>query len=107
MSCTILKRNHFTDPTITAAEDEFFRGWQAFLDHIGPEGLDVLEAPSLRRIIDGKQLADAMGVKPGKWMAKALDVCVAWQLRHPYATDPAGAIEEVRARKKELEIPGS
>ena len=102
----MLKRNYLTGSTTTVVDDEFLRGWQTFLDHIGPEALDVMEAPILRRLIDGKQLADAMGIKPGKWMAKALDICVAWQLRHPDATDPAGAVEEVKARKQELEIPG-
>jgi hypothetical protein len=64
-----------------------------------------MEAPSLKRIIDGNQLAKALGVNPGKWMAKALEVCVAWQLRHPDATGPAGAVVEVSKRREELGIP--
>ncbi|KAI1134470.1 hypothetical protein F5Y05DRAFT_417112 [Hypoxylon sp. FL0543] len=84
-------------------QDEFLRNWQRFLDHL--QELDVMEAPSLKRLIDGTQLAKALGVKPGKWMAQALEVCVAWQLRHPEATDPAGAIEEVQSRRAELGIP--
>ncbi|KAI1409065.1 hypothetical protein F5Y13DRAFT_182299 [Hypoxylon sp. FL1857] len=83
--------------------DEFLRKWQRFLDHL--HELDVMEAPSLKRIIDGNQLAKALGVKPGKWMTQALEVCVAWQLRHPEATDPAGAVEEVRSQRAELGIP--
>lgn len=83
--------------------DEFLEGWQLFLDHL--QELDVMEAPSLKRLIDGTQLAKALGVKPGKWMAQALDVCVAWQLRHPEATDPAGAVEEVDSKRDELGIP--
>ncbi|KAI8956693.1 hypothetical protein F5Y11DRAFT_139556 [Daldinia sp. FL1419] len=82
---------------------EFLGKWQAFLDHL--QELDVLEAPSLKRLIDGTQLAKALGVRPGKWMAQALEVCVAWQLRHPEATDPAGAVEEVDGRRAELGIP--
>ncbi|KAI0148245.1 hypothetical protein F4776DRAFT_306363 [Hypoxylon sp. NC0597] len=85
-------------------QDEFLRKWQRFLDHL--QDLDVMEAPALKRIIDGTQLAKALGVKPGKWMAQALEVCVAWQLRHPDATDPAGAIEEVQSKRAELGIPG-
>ncbi|KAK6853624.1 poly A polymerase head domain-containing protein [Apiospora arundinis] len=84
-------------------EVEFLAGWQLFLDHL--RELDVVEAPLLKRIIDGTQLAKALGVRPGRWMTQALDVCVAWQLRNPEATDPAGAVEEVRSKKDELGIP--
>jgi hypothetical protein len=89
--------------TFAAANDEFLGEWQLFLDYL--QELDVINAPSLKRIIDGTQLAKALGVKPGKWMAKAMEVCVAWQLRHPNVTDPAGAVEEVSSRREELEIP--
>ena len=82
--------------------EKLLAGWQVFLDHL--QSLDVMEAPSLKKIIDGTQLAKALGVKPGKWMAQALDVCVAWQLRNPEETDPSGAIEEVRSKKDELGI---
>lgn len=63
-----------------------------------------MDAPHAKRLIDGRQLAAALGVKPGKWMAKALDVCMAWQLRNPGEADPAGAVEEVRRRREELGI---
>lgn len=85
-----------------ADAEKLLAGWQAFLDHL--QTLDVMEAPSLKKIIDGTQLAKALGVKPGKWMAQALDVCVAWQLRNPEETDPSKAIEEVRSKKEELGI---
>lgn len=84
---------------------DFLGEWQLFLDHL--QEMDVLGAPSLKRIIDGTQLATALGVKPGKWMAGALDACVAWQLRNPGVTDPAGAVEEVNSRRKELGIPST
>ncbi|KAK8128711.1 CCA tRNA nucleotidyltransferase- mitochondrial [Apiospora sp. TS-2023a] len=84
-------------------EKDFLKGWQMFLDHL--QELDVMEAPLLKRIIDGTQLAKALGVRPGRWMTQALDVCVAWQLRNPDATDPAGAVEEVRGKAEELGIP--
>lgn len=87
----------------TVNYEGFLGGWQAFLDHL--EELDVMEAPTLKRLIDGTQLAKALGVKPGKWMAQALEICVAWQLRHPEATDPAGAVEEVDSKRKEIGIP--
>ncbi|KAI8949654.1 hypothetical protein F4801DRAFT_590930 [Xylaria longipes] len=91
--------------TSSRNNDDFLRDWQLFLEHL--QALDVLEAPSLKRIIDGNQLAKALGVKPGKWMAGALEVCVAWQLRHPDATDPAGAVEEITRRRQKLGIPSS
>lgn len=80
----------------------FLSGWEAFLDHLTK--LDVYEAPSLKRLLDGRQLAKALGTKPGKWTGPALEVCVAWQLRNPTAKDPSGAVEEVRRRKEELGV---
>lgn len=85
------------------SREEVLLEWQAFLDHL--EDLDVMDAPSIKRLLDGTQLAKALGVKPGKWMAKALDVVMEWQLRHKGVTDPAGAVEEVRSRREELQIP--
>jgi len=89
----------------TADNDHFLREWQMFLDHL--QELDLMNVPSLKKIIDGTQLANALGVKPGKWMAKALEVCVAWQLRHPDAIDSTGAVEEVNNRREELGIPSA
>ncbi|KAK4221629.1 putative mitochondrial precursor of tRNA nucleotidyltransferase [Podospora fimiseda] len=76
--------------------------WQQFLDHLVE--LDVMNVPSLKRLIDGKQLSEALGVKPGKWTGEALEVVMAWQLINPGVEDPAGAVEEVRKRKDELRI---
>jgi tRNA nucleotidyltransferase (CCA-adding enzyme) len=76
--------------------------WQRFLDHLVE--LDVVDAPNLKRLLDGRILAKELGVKPGKWMSAALDVTTAWQLRNPGVTDYAGAVEEVRKRKDELGI---
>lgn len=99
----VLEANNQTlgDP---AARDEVLAGWQKFLDHL--HELDVLEAPSLKRLVDGKMLSKALGVKPGKWMTPAMDVCMAWQLRNPGVTDTADAIKEVRQRAAELGIVG-
>ncbi|XWW95681.1 hypothetical protein V2A60_003648 [Cordyceps javanica] len=83
--------------------DAFVGEWQKFLDHLVE--IDVMDAPQLKRLLDGRELAKALGVKPGKWTGQALDVCVAWQLRNPNETDPTPAIEEVRQRRKELGIP--
>lgn len=85
------------------SRDAFVAEWQQFLDHLVE--LDVVDAPQLKRLLDGRTLAAALGVKPGRWTGQALDVCIAWQLRNPDATDPAPAIEEVQKRRKELGIP--
>ncbi|KAH8879445.1 poly A polymerase C-terminal region-like protein [Thozetella sp. PMI_491] len=76
--------------------------WQRFLDHL--VALDVTEAPSIKRLVDGTFLAKELGVRPGKWMSAALDVVMVWQLRNPESTDTTGAVDEVRKRKKELGI---
>lgn len=78
------------------------REWQGFVDYL--EELDVMDAPHIKRLLDGKQVAAALGIRPGKWMGAAMDVCMAWQLRHPGETDAAGAIAEVRQRAVELGI---
>ncbi|GKT45497.1 CCA tRNA nucleotidyltransferase, mitochondrial [Colletotrichum spaethianum] len=83
---------------------DFLSGWQTFLDRLAK--LDVMDAPSLKRRVDGRMLAKELGVRPGRWMGQALDVCVAWQLRHPDEMDLAGAIDEVRRRAGELGIQG-
>jgi tRNA nucleotidyltransferase (CCA-adding enzyme) len=76
--------------------------WQRFLDHLVE--LDVVDAPSIKRLVDGRILAKELGMKPGKWTGPALEVAMAWQLRNPDATDYSGAVEEVRERKDELGI---
>lgn len=82
---------------------DFLSGWQAFLDHLAK--LDVYGVTTLKRLLDGRQLAKALGVKPGKWTGQALEMCVAWQLRNPGVTDVSGAVEEVQQRREELGIP--
>ena len=80
-----------------------FTEWQAFLDHL--EEMNVMDAYSIKPLINGSRLSQAIGAKPGMWMKEALDVCMAWQLRHPEASEHSGAIEEVRSRSEELKIP--
>jgi hypothetical protein len=72
--------------------NEFIQGWEKFLKHLAV--LDIYDAPNLKRIIDGRALAKALGIPPGIWMGKALDICMAWQLRNPAETSPEGAIQE-------------
>lgn len=79
-------------------------GWKRFLDHL--ETLNLMDAPSIKPLVDGRRLLQTLEIKkPGRWMASALDICMAWQLRNPDEEDPAEAIEEVRRRKEELGIP--
>lgn len=81
---------------------EIRREWQVFVEQI--QKLDLMEAPAIQPLVDGRMLSASFGIKPGRWLAPALDVCMAWQLRNPHETDPAGAVEEVRRRKEELGI---
>ncbi len=83
--------------------EPFLVKWQEFLDHI--VDMDLIEAASFKRIIDGKQLSKELNAKPGVWMAPALEVVMAWQFRNPTATDPQGAIDEVMSKAAELKIP--
>jgi hypothetical protein len=65
-----------------------------------------MDAPSIKSIIDGKQLSKELGgLKPGIWVGPALRVCMEWQLRNPGVDNYEGAVEEVRRRAEELKIP--
>ncbi|KAL9586985.1 MAG: hypothetical protein Q9203_003669 [Teloschistes exilis] len=64
--------------------------------------LDLLEAYQMKPLITGDILSKALEEKPGKWMSKALEMVIAWQLRNPDETDPDAAITEVMSRKKDL-----
>ena len=67
--------------------------------------MELMDASTFKSIVDGTMLVKALGAKPGPWTKGALDVCMEWQLRNPGATDPQGAIDDVRARSVELKIP--
>lgn len=89
--------------TYSKDHETVISGWQQLLDHLDEMG--VMDAPSWKPLVDGKILSKSLGVKPGIWMKDALNVCMAWQFRNPKVTDPSAAIEEVRARAGELNIP--
>ena len=74
-------------------------GYAAWLSTIKELGL--LDAPSLKPIVNGKQLCDAFGAKNGPWLKKALNFVIEWQLRNPDETNVVTAIEEVKQRRKE------
>jgi tRNA nucleotidyltransferase (CCA-adding enzyme) len=88
---------------VAAGHGMIIAGWQQLLDHFDDMG--VMDAPSWKPLVDGKILSQSLGVKPGVWMKDALNVCMAWQFRNPEVTDRTAAVEEVRARAKELNIP--
>lgn len=58
--------------------------------------LDLFDTHTIKPLIDGKTLSAALSTKPGPWMGPALDILVAWQLRHPDIADPTAAIEEIK-----------
>lgn len=103
-SCSALHTFDMRDlAKTTSVIQEIQISWKEFLNHL--EKLDVMEAPSMKPLIDGRTLLEALSIKkPGKWMSPALDICMAWQLRNPGETNPAGAFEEVRKQKDELGI---
>jgi len=70
------------------------RKYTHFLTHLTT--LNLLEVYTLKPLLDGKALAKAIGAPPGPWMKDALDVVMAWQLRHPDDANPEEAIEEVK-----------
>lgn len=82
----------------------FAAGWREFLDHL--DELHVTNAPSMKPLVDGGMLVKTLGVKPGRWLGKALDACLVWQFQNPGVEDPEELIREVDRRRSELEIPG-
>lgn len=79
-----------------------FAGFAAFLSRF--KGLNLLDAYLLKPIVGGKQIRRSLSAKDGPWLKCALDMVMAWQLRHPDETDPQCAINEVVNRKHELDI---
>ncbi|KAH9845144.1 putative tRNA nucleotidyltransferase poly(A) polymerase family protein, partial [Teratosphaeria destructans] len=76
------------------------RNYTSFVLHL--RELKILEAYTLKPLLDGKALAKALSTPPGPWMKDALDVVMAWQLRNPDSASAEEAIEEVRQKRGEL-----
>jgi len=68
-----------------------------YLDELG-----LQSAYDLKPIVDGKALAEALGTRPGPWMKDALDIVMAWQLRHQDTATKEDAIEAVKNKHGEL-----
>ncbi|KAI7067298.1 hypothetical protein KC352_g42942, partial [Hortaea werneckii] len=73
------------------------RNYTSFLQHL--QTISVLDAYSLKPLLDGKALAKALNTPPGPWMKDALDVVMAYQLRNPDTTDTDAAIEAVKQKR--------
>ncbi|KAL8709940.1 MAG: hypothetical protein Q9220_005390 [cf. Caloplaca sp. 1 TL-2023] len=84
------------------AEDphELLQGYAAWLANL--KDLDLLNADQLKPLVKGNELSKDLAVKEGPWVAKALEMVVAWQLRNPGVTDPADAISEIKSRRRDL-----
>lgn len=76
----------------------------SFLEYV--QELNLLDAYSLKPILDGKALTKALGVPTGPWMKDALDVVMRWQLRNPGSKETSEAIEQVRIAKDRTQSPG-
>lgn len=57
---------------------------------------------SLKPLINGRDLKDALEVKQGPWVNQALEMVINWQLRNPNRSDKKGPMDEVVSRKNEL-----
>ncbi|KKZ67627.1 hypothetical protein EMCG_06687 [[Emmonsia] crescens] len=80
--------------------DEVFRNYEKLLLYI--ENSNLLDACSLRTPINGRDIINALGLKTGPWMTKAMEMVIEWQLRNPEETSKEAAINEVRRRRDEL-----
>lgn len=69
------------------------RKYTTFTQHL--HDLNILEAYTFKPLMDGKTLAKALNASPGPWMKDALDVVMAYQLRHPNAANAEDAVAEV------------
>jgi tRNA nucleotidyltransferase (CCA-adding enzyme) len=94
-------RSHITD-NLRKDYRELFSNWHQFLAHLQKK--DVLNADSMKPLVDGEDLKRALNAKPGKWLVRALDVCLEWQFRHPGVDDKEPAIQEVMNKATELGI---
>ncbi|KAK6499751.1 CCA tRNA nucleotidyltransferase, mitochondrial [Arthrobotrys musiformis] len=70
-------------------------GYEEFLRKLYVE--NVGEAWDLKCLLTGNEVAKAMGHKPGRWMKKALEEVMEWQLDNPDGTkeDALANIEEI------------
>lgn len=58
--------------------------------------------PTLRPLVNGRDISVALGVKTGPWMNKAIELIIGWQLRNPGNTDRDSALQIVLSKREEL-----
>lgn len=88
------------NPATRARRFSKYATWLKKIDALG-----LLEVNQLKPLINGKDISKAFdGVRAGPWMQKAMGFAMEWQLRNPEATDPSRGIEEVIARRRELDL---
>ncbi|KAL1969757.1 hypothetical protein VTN77DRAFT_8310 [Rasamsonia byssochlamydoides] len=78
------------------------REYDEFLSYVAKENL--LEVDSLRPIVNGGEIKNALGASSGPWMSAAMEMVIRWQLLHPEISDKEKALEELRNRRAELGI---
>ncbi|KAI9851859.1 MAG: CCA tRNA nucleotidyltransferase, mitochondrial [Thelocarpon superellum] len=97
----------FVDATAeTIGREAVLEDYAAFVGRL--KKLDLLEVTSLKPLMDGKQLAQALGLKSGPWMKEGLEQVMAWQLRNPGVQDvqerQAGGILQPSAFPSQLKL---
>ncbi|TQB76719.1 CCA tRNA nucleotidyltransferase, mitochondrial [Monascus purpureus] len=63
---------------------------------------DLEDVNEMKPIVNGSEISEALGVKSGPWMSKALDIVIKWQLLHPDITEKEKALQELSSRRAEL-----
>jgi tRNA nucleotidyltransferase (CCA-adding enzyme) len=77
-------------------------GYAAFVESI--QGYGLLEAYSLKPVLDGKTLMRELSLKPGPEIKIILDAVVEWQLASPENCQRKDALAMVTSRKEEFGI---
>lgn len=55
----------------------------------------MLDAHTVKPMVDGRRLLSEVGRPPGPWTKDAIRTLLEWQFRNPGVTDPKDGIEEV------------
>lgn len=95
------QRTSSTSFVLTVKERNAVLGdYAVFLKHLND--LDLVEAYLFKPVLNGKQLSQALQVKPGPWMTEALEMVMVWQLENPGVTNLDGAVAEVLKNRGRL-----
>ncbi|KAL2864486.1 tRNA adenylyltransferase [Aspergillus lucknowensis] len=76
--------------------------YDEFLSYIVQQNLaGVCE---LKPVVSGQDVMQALGVKSGPWLSKALEYAIEWQLLHPGNQSKQDILEELNRRRAELGV---